>query len=330
MPPSTRRTAVITALVAVAVIGLPIVGWASTRIGQEPPPTSPPATSPPATNPPPTASVAALAALAGLEVKGRAPRTGYTRDAFGQAWLDVDRNGCDTRNDVLRRDLVDLVLKAGTNGCLVLRGTLHDPYTGAAIAFLRGPTSSTAVQIDHVVALADAWQKGAQQWSPPQRAAFANDPLNLLAVDGPTNLRKGDGDAATWLPPATAYRCPYAARQVAVKAAHGLSVTAAEHDALASLLAGCPQEPLPTSAGFVLGGGSEAAVDLPAASERPPPSAQPSSTPVPLVPQPASGNDPRFATCKAAKAEGFGPYRQGSDPEHEWYRDADRNGIVCE
>ena len=246
MPPPTRRTAVTAALIAVVVIGLPIAGWASTRIGHEPPPTSAS----------PTASGAALAALAVLEVKGRAPRTGYTRAAFGQAWLDVDRNGCDTRNDVLRRDLVDLILKAGTNGCLVRRGTLHDPYTGATISFQRGPASSTAVQIDHVVALADAWQKGAQQWSPQQRAAFANDPLNLLAVDGPTNLRKGDGDAATWLPPATAYRCPYAARQVAVKATHGLWVTAAEHDALARLLSSCPEEPLPISAAFVLGGGT--------------------------------------------------------------------------
>ena len=353
MPPPTRRTAVTTALVAVVAIGLPVVSWATTRIGQEPAPSvtsassptsptsstalphsptspAPPPPTPPPAAPPPTASGAALAALAGLEVKGRAPRTGYTRNAFGQAWLDVDRNGCDTRNDVLRRDLVDLLLKAGTNGCLVLRGTLHDPYTGATIAFLRGATSSTAVQIDHVVALADAWQKGAQQWSPQQRAAFANDPLNLLAVDGPTNLRKGDGDAATWLPPATAYRCSYAARQVAVKAAHGLWVTAPEHDALARLLGSCPEEPLPTSGVFVLGGGSEAAVDPPAASGPTTTSTQPSSAPVPLVPQPAGGDDPRFATCKAAKARGFGPYRQGSDPEYDWYRDADRDGIVCE
>ncbi|WP_411284658.1 DUF1524 domain-containing protein [Lapillicoccus sp.] len=336
MPPPTRRTTVITALVAVVVIGLPMGSWATTRIHQEPAPSRtsasspPPPTAPLPTAPSPSASGAALAALALLEVKGRAPRTGYTRDAFGQAWLDVDRNGCDTRNDVLRRDLVDLILKAGTNGCLVLRGTLHDPYTGATIAFLRGPTSSTAVQIDHVVALADAWQKGAQQWTPQQRAAFANDPLNLLAVDGPANLRKGDGDAATWLPPATAYRCSYAARQVAVKATHRLWVTAPERDALARLLGSCPGEPLPTAGAFVLGGGSEAAVDPPAASGPTTTSAPPSSAPVPLMPKPASGDDPRFATCRAAKAGGFGPYRQGSDPEYGWYRDADRDGIVCE
>jgi len=199
----------------------------------------------------------ALAAVASLTVKGRAPRTGYDRALFGQAWADVDRNGCDTRNDVLRRDLTAYVLKAGTHGCLVLSGTLPDPYTGTTIAFVRGQSTSAKVQIDHVVALSDAWQKGAQQWSTPRRTAYANDSLNLLAVDGPTNARKGDGDAATWLPPTKSYRCSYAARQVAVKAKYGLWVTIAERDALAGILATCPGQALPTSAVFVLGGGRE-------------------------------------------------------------------------
>lgn len=190
----------------------------------------------------------ALAALATLAVKGRAPRTGYDRGLFGQAWADVDRDGCDTRNDVLRRDLAPYVLKSGTNGCLVLSGTLHDPYLGKTIAFVRGRSTSSAVQIDHVVALSDAWQKGAQRWTTPRRTALANDPLNLLAVDGLTNQRKSDGDAATWLPPNKAYRCPYAARQIAVKAKYGLWVTGAERDALTRILAGCPSQKLPTAA----------------------------------------------------------------------------------
>ena len=109
----------------------------------------------------------ALAAVAGLAVKGRAPKTGYDRDQFGQAWYDADRNGCDTRNDILRRDLKDFTFKAGTNGCLVLSGTLTDPYTADTIEFVRGTGTSSAVQIDHVVPLSDAWQKGAQQLSPP-------------------------------------------------------------------------------------------------------------------------------------------------------------------
>ncbi|GIG41585.1 hypothetical protein Cph01nite_33470 [Cellulomonas phragmiteti] len=178
------------------------------------------------------------AALDSLVVKGRAPRTGYDRDQFGPAWADVDRNGCDTRNDVLRRDLVDITVKPGTQDCVVLTGVLDDPYTGESIAFERGERSSE-VQIDHVVALADAWQKGAQGWPAEQRRAFANDPANLLAVDGSANQRKGAGDAATWLPPNTGYRCAYALRQTVVKAAYGLWVTQAEHDALSRAIDRC-------------------------------------------------------------------------------------------
>ena len=186
----------------------------------------------------------AVTTLAALTIRGRAARTGYDRDLFGQAWADVDRNGCDTRNDILRRDLTGLSLKPETHGCVVLRGTLADPYTGATIAFVRGRGTSNAVQVDHVVALSDAWQKGAQRWSTSTRTAFANDPLNLLAVDGPTNQRKGDGDAATWLPPRKAVRCQYVARQVAVKARYALSVTVAERDAMVRVLTTCPAQPL--------------------------------------------------------------------------------------
>ena len=187
----------------------------------------------------------AVTTLATLTVKGRAPRTGYDRDLFGQAWADVDRNGCDTRNDILRRDLAGIVLKPGTHGCLVLTGSLADPYTGTRIDFVRGRGTSSAVQVDHVVALSDAWQKGARRWSTVTRTRFANDPLNLLAVDGPTNQRKGDGDAATWLPPRKAARCAYVARQVAVKHQYGLSVTSAERDAMVRVLTSCPGQPLP-------------------------------------------------------------------------------------
>ena len=176
--------------------------------------------------------------LDGLAVKGRAPRTGYDRDQFGPAWADVDRNGCDTRNDVLARDLTGVTFQEGTHDCVVLSGTLDDPYTGEAIDFVRGPASA-AVQIDHVVALSDAWQKGAQQWDAETRRQFANDPANLLAVDGPTNGAKGDGDTATWLPPSTGYRCAYVVRQVRVKAAYGLWVTEAERAAMDRQLDRC-------------------------------------------------------------------------------------------
>ena len=147
----------------------------------------------------------AVRALGDLPVKGRAPKTGYSRDEFGQTWTDdvsVDggHNGCGTRDDILRRNMIEMVVKPNSGGCVVLSGRLSDPYTGREIQFIRGPESS-AVQVDHVVALGDSWQKGAQQLTAEERVALANDPLELLAVDGATNSAKGDADAASWLPP---------------------------------------------------------------------------------------------------------------------------------
>ena len=182
-----------------------------------------------------------------LLIKGRAPKTGYDRSLFGESWTDDvtvpgGRNGCDTRNDILRRDLVDVVLKPGSNDCAVLRGILNDPYTGITVEFVRGPNSAE-VQIDHVVALSDAWQKGAQQLDEARRRDFANDPVNLQATIGWVNQQKGDGDAATWLPPNIFYRCAFVTRIVDVKASSGLWVTQAEHDAIAGVLSGCPATP---------------------------------------------------------------------------------------
>jgi hypothetical protein len=238
----------------------------------EPSPPSPTSAAPPP-GPAETAEPGtALAAVALLEVKGRAPKTGYDRELFGQRWADVDRNGCDQRNDVLRRDLTDVVTKAETHGCVVLRGTFADPYSGETMAFERGDSTSQLVQIDHVVALSDAWQKGAQQWPAEQRTLFGNDPLNLMASKGELNQQKGDGDTATWLPPNTAFRCAYVARQVAVKVAYGLWVTQAERDAMERVLSACPAEPLPAG-----DPATPAAPLLPeTAAERPAPPAPPS------------------------------------------------------
>jgi hypothetical protein len=180
--------------------------------------------------------------LAKLPVKGRAPKTGYARTQFGDGWATT--NGCDTRDIILHRDLKDPVVG---DGCKVASGTLDDPYTGKTIIFKRGADTSAAVQIDHVVALGDAWQKGAQQLTKERRIQLANDPLELLAVDGPANQAKSDGDAATWLPPNKAFRCQYVARQVAVKAKYLLWVTQAEHDAMAKILSNCPGQSLPTA-----------------------------------------------------------------------------------
>ena len=185
----------------------------------------------------------ALATLGQVAVRGRAPKTGYARLQFGEAWTDVDGNGCDTRDDILRRDLTGIRVRSSTTGCVVVAGMLADPYTGKSIAFSK--SAAAKVQIDHVVALSDAWQTGAQNLPASTRLALANDPLNLLAVDGAANQEKGDGDAATWLPPRKAYRCAYVGRQVAVKARYQLWVTGAERDAIARVLSACPDEPLP-------------------------------------------------------------------------------------
>ena len=146
---------------------------------------------------------------------------------------------------MLFRSLTVVVLKPKTHDCVVLTGTLIDPYSGKTINFARGNVTSMAVQIDHVVSLSNAWQTGAFKLTFAERMQFANDPLNLLAVDGPLNEQKGDGDAATWLPPLKSYRCKYVARQIAVKIRYGLWVTPPEKSAMKSILAKCPKEILP-------------------------------------------------------------------------------------
>jgi hypothetical protein len=192
---------------------------------------------------PPTA----LSIIETQVTKGRAAKTGYTRAQFGQTWADVDRNGCDTRNDILKRDLTGEIFREKTRECVVLSGTLIDPFSGETINFVRGNVSSMEVQIDHVVALSNAWQTGAFKLPINERTAFANDPLNLLAVKGRLNSQKGDGDAATWLPPLKSFRCDYVARQIAVKTKYKLWFTAPEKAAMVRILKSCPEKVLPTS-----------------------------------------------------------------------------------
>jgi hypothetical protein len=278
----------------------------------------------------------ALAALAAVEVKGRAPRTGYDRDLFGSGWVDTDRNGCDTRNDILERDLTGETFKPGTRDCVVLTGMLADPYSERSIPFRRGQDTSADVQIDHVVALSDAWQKGAQQMAEDRRRAFANDPLNLLAVDGPLNMQKGDGDAATWLPPNKSYRCAYVSRQVAVKATYGLWMTQAEKNAIATILSSCPNEPLP--AGVVVTVPERQPASPPPPPPVPAPRPAPAPVPVPVpVPAPAPAPAPvpapppavYYANCDAVRAAGAAPIRPG-DPGWQQKFDRDRDGIGCD
>jgi hypothetical protein len=185
----------------------------------------------------------AFVVLDRLQVKGRAPKTDYARSQFSDGWASV--GGCDMRNIMLARGMTDV--RISEDGCTVLSGTLQDPYTAKEIKFVRGSKTSGDVQIDHVVALSDAWQKGAQEIGEENRYKLANDPLNLLAVDGPANQQKGDSDAASWLPSNKSFRCPYVARQIAVKDKYKLWVTEAEKSAMIRVLNGCGDQVVPVS-----------------------------------------------------------------------------------
>ncbi|MET4050535.1 MULTISPECIES: DUF1524 domain-containing protein [unclassified Rhodococcus (in: high G+C Gram-positive bacteria)] len=273
---------------------------------------------------------AALSMLATVPIKGRAPKTGYDRDVFGQAWTDDvtvegGHNGCDTRNDILHRDLTAITEKPGSNGCAVQTGTLADAYTGTTISFVRGTDTSSAVQIDHVVALSNAWQTGAQQLDPATRQNLANDPRNLQAVDGPANQQKSDGDAATWLPSNNAYRCTYVARQVEVKAVYGLWVTQPEHDAITRVLSDC---------------GAAAPVAAPAPAPAAPAPVAPASAPIAPAPAPAPAapaplveapapSSVYYTNCSAVRAAGAAPIRAGQ-PGYSSKLDGDGDGVGCE
>ncbi len=250
--------------------------------------------------------------LATLKVKGRAPMTGYDRDRFGQAWLDADRNGCDIRNDVLGEYLTDKVFKPGTGECVVNSGTLDDPYTGTLIDFVYG--DGTLVDIDHVVALGNAWATGAFRWDIKKRAALANDPMNLLPVDASANRQKRDGDAATWLPSNTRFRCAYVARQVSVKSKYGLWVTPAERAAIERILATCPdQAPVPDS-------GAPLRVDQNITDPGAPTTTSTQGNPSGTV---------YYENCDAARAAGAAPVHRG-DPGYGPHLDGDNDGIACE
>ena len=192
----------------------------------------------------PAQAESATTALTVIEqqvTKGRAAKTGYTRAQF-PTWSDLDRNGCDTRNEILNRDLTKVLFKAGTKDCKVTSGSLIDPYSGKVITF---SSVKSTIDIDHVVALSNAWQTGAAYFDKSKRQLIANDPLNLLAVDYSLNRQKGDGDAATWLPPLKSYRCAYVASQIAVKAKYALWVTSPEKDAIVKILEKCVGQKIP-------------------------------------------------------------------------------------
>lgn len=286
--------------------------------------------------PVPTDTVApgtALAMLADLDTKGRAPKTGYDADLFH--WRsDVDHNGCDTRNDVLRRDLSDITLKRGSNGCVVVGGMLDDPYLGESYEFDRDPNN---IDIDHVVARSNAWQTGAQDFDEAELEEFGNDPLNLLAVSSTLNRQKGDGDAATWLPPQKSFRCEYVSRQIAVKHKYGLWVVKAERDAMTRVLESCEDEPAFAEdvSWPAAGDGDNVTVEPePTKTKRPVETSAPDPEPKRRESEPepkreSSGGSVYYKNCSAARAAGAAPVRVG-DPGYGRHLDRDGDGVGCE
>ena len=176
--------------------------------------------------------------LAKLEIKGRAPKTGYKRTEFYNGWPDID--GCNLRQRILKRDFGETAVL--DKKCNVVAGKFYEPYTGEVMEFHSRKEISKGVQIDHVVALSDAWQKGAQYKTSDVRYKIATDPLNLIAVQAAANQQKSDGDAATWLPRNKDFRCQYVARQISVKFKYELWVTEAERNAMAQILERCPEQ----------------------------------------------------------------------------------------
>lgn len=317
---------------------------AAPTAGVTPSPTvtlAPPTPSPTATPAPEAAPASAAgAALAGLTVAASGTMSDYDRDAQFGEWIDADGDCQDTRQEVLARDL-DQVVSA--DGCTVDSGVLDpDPYTATTIEFTRGVATSADVQIDHVVAAGNAWISGARNLSQEQRVAFYNDPLNLLAVDGPTNGAKSDAAAHEWLPPNTDFHCPYVAIQIAVKAKYELSVTAPEKTAMTDVLTDCPDQELPTGepfgdltagGGAGVGAGADTGPSVPEApapvAPAPPPVVEAPAPQTPAAPAAPAAPAGGFANCAAARAAGAAPLYAGS-PGYAPKLDRDGDGVACE
>ena len=190
---------------------------------------------------PPTTATQQLEMLEVVEDGPNPDAPPYDRDNFGKGWGDLDGDGCNTRNEILARDLTDVTFEEGTNDCVVSSGVLAEPYKGEEVSFVKGADTSALVQIDHVVPLANAWEAGAWKWDEETRKEFSNDPLNLLAVDGQQNYVKGALTADQWLPPESDYHCQFITRQVAVKHKWDLTVQRSEAETMRKVLSKCPE-----------------------------------------------------------------------------------------
>lgn len=281
--------------------------------------TSSPSTRTPTPTPTPTATSAATGdALTFVAMLAELPaddspdaHTGYERDLFN-AWIDANGDGCDTRAEVLKTESLPGVPVTKRNTCTIETGSWYSAYD--AVWF----TDAGDVDIDHFVPLKEAWVSGAWQWKPQTRVAFGNDlgyAASLIAVSASSNRSKSDQDPAEWLPANTDYYCDYAATWVAVKWRWNLSVDAPERSALGNLLSGC------STLTVVVPERASIAIDPNAISGTPANGGNGSGDGV---------VDQDFGTCKNAKANGYGPYIRGVDPEYNFYRDGDGDGMVCE
>lgn len=267
----------------------------------------------------------ALDLLGTLEVKPASSNGKYDRDLFGDPWEDIDGNGCDTRNDMLLRDLEEITVQA--DECTVILGTIVDPYSGKTVNFDKSKGGGGGLDIDHVIALSAAFRTGGEAWNSEKKLQFANDPLNLITSASGPNRAKGDKDASEWLPATAgnpAYNCIYVARQVAVKAKYGSWVTQAESDAMRTVLNTCPTEAVPTDNSVMVDSIVPVSPGGPQVSEAPVQEA-----PVQEAPAADGAVDPDYGSCTKAKAAGAGPYTT-ADPEYKFYKDGDGDGTVCE
>lgn len=239
----------------------------------------------------------------------------FDRDEFGPAWKDVDRNGCDQRNDVLRRDLTGLRTKPGTHGCVAASGVLRSAYTGKTVQFTRG---DDATQIDHVVALAEAWRTGANGWDQAKRERFANDPFNLQAVESAVNESKGDEPPMYWLPEIE--QCDFVNRYISIKDLYQLGFTG---DEKAWLLRQWGRD-------------CDVTVKVYGRADYKMPKLRPTGEPKPEAtaspkPKPRASESPSvyYENCAAVRRAGKAPIRRG-DPGYGSHLDRDGDGVACE
>ena len=235
----------------------------------------------------------------------------YDRDYFGYP-TDLDSDGCDTRDEVLIADS-QVPVTTGTSLCDVTAGQWYSPYDGVLT------DNPSDIQIDHVVALSEAWDSGANQWDQAIAIEFGNavgSDDNLQVASRASNLGKSDYDPAEWLPDNTDAICWYVTTWSQIKLDWDLAMDATEYTTVTSILANCtttesaaPANVIENRIVIVVGGGVSA----------------------------GTGDDDDNSTiaavyyrnCAAARAAGAAPIYFG-EPGYRPALDRDRDGVACE